>query len=236
MATLVREELRALIRPGVETREMDSFVEKRLAKLGGKPAFKGYRGYPACVCVSVNEEVVHGIPNQRKLLAGDLVSVDVGVEYKGFFSDTAFSSGAGETSGATSTLMQVTRAALWEGIGKAREGNHVSDISSAVQKFVEAAGFSVVREFVGHGIGRHLHEDPQIPNYGTPGHGMVLKAGQMLAIEPMVNEGGPAVRVLDNGWTAVAVDGCRSAHFEHTVLVTSGEPEVLTMAEGEARA
>ena len=236
MAALVREELRAMIRPGIETREMDSFVEKRLAKLGGKPAFKGYRGYPASVCVSVNEEVVHGIPGQRRLVAGDLVSVDVGVEYKGFYSDTAFSSGAGETSGATARLLTVTRAALWEGVRQAREGNHVSDISNAVQKFAEAAGFSVVREFVGHGIGRHLHEDPQVPNYGAPGQGMVLKAGQMLAIEPMVNEGGPAVRVLDNGWTAVAVDGRRSAHFEHTVLVTLGDPEVLTIGEGEARA
>jgi len=225
-----------MVRPGLETREMDAFVEKRLAKLGGKPAFKGYRGYPASVCVSVNEEVVHGIPNARKLAAGDLVSVDVGVEYKGFFSDTAFSSGAGETSGETANLMTVTRSALWEGIRQARAGNHVSDISNAVQKFVEAAGFSVVRDFVGHGIGRHLHEDPQIPNYGSAGHGMVLKAGQMLAIEPMVNEGGAAVRVLDNGWTAVAVDGRRSAHFEHTVLVTAGEPEVLTRAEGEALA
>jgi len=236
MAALVREELRGLIRPGIETREMDAFAEKRLAKLGGKPAFKGYRGYPACVCVSVNEEVVHGIPGQRKLVVGDLVSVDVGVEYKGFFSDTAFSSGAGETSKASLTLMSVTRSALWEGIRQAREGNHVSDISYAVQKYVEAAGFSVVRDFVGHGIGRHLHEEPQIPNYGVAGHGMVLKAGQMLAIEPMVNEGKPAVRVLDNGWTAVAVDGRRSAHFEHTVLVTSGDPEVLTLAEGEASA
>lgn len=225
-----------MIRPGIETREMDAFVEKRLSKLGGKPAFKGYRGYPACVCVSVNEEVVHGIPDQRKLVAGDLVSVDVGVEYKGFFSDTAFSSGAGETDAATASLMSVTRAALWEGIRQARAGNHVSDISNAVQKYAEAAGFSVVREFVGHGIGRRLHEEPQIPNYGMPGQGMVLKAGQMLAIEPMVNAGGPAVRVLANGWTAVAVDGRRSAHFEHSVLVTSGDPEVLTLAEGEALA
>jgi len=236
MAALVREELRSLVRPGIETREMNAFVEKRLAKLGGKPAFKGYRGYPASVCVSVNEEVVHGIPGQRRLAAGDLVSVDVGVEYKGFFSDTAFSSGAGEINGATATLMTVTRAALWEGISRAREGNHVSDISNAVQKFVEARGFSVVRDFVGHGIGRHLHEEPQVPNYGASGQGMVLKAGQMLAIEPMVNEGGAAVRVLDNGWTAVAVDGRRSAHFEHTVLVTQGDPEVLTLAEGEALA
>ena len=234
MASLVREELRAMVRPGIETREMDMFVEKRLAKLGGKPAFKGYRGYPACVCVSVNEEVVHGIPGTRKLVVGDLVSVDVGVEYKGFFADTAFSEGAGEIDHATRKLMSVTRAAFWEGVRQARAGNHVSDISSAVQRFVEAAGFSVVREFVGHGIGHRMHEDPQVPNYGMPGQGMILRAGQMLAIEPMVNAGGPAVRVLENGWTAVAVDGRRSAHFEHTVLVTTEEPEVLTLAEGEA--
>jgi methionyl aminopeptidase len=236
MASLVREELRAMVRPGLETRELDEYVEKRLAALGAKPAFKGYRGYPASVCVSVNEEVVHGIPGNRRLREGDLVSVDVGVEHGGFFADTAFSTGAGETDGVSKRLMDVTRSALWEGIGRARAGNRVSDISNAIQRFVEGAGFSVVREFVGHGIGRKMHEEPQIPNYGSPGQGLVLRAGQMLAIEPMVNEGGAAVRVMENGWTAVAVDGKRSAHFEHTVLVTGGEPEVLTEAEGEARA
>jgi len=225
-----------MVKPGIMTRELNEYFEKRLAGFGAKPAFKGYRGYPASVCVSVNEEVVHGIPGSRTLCRGDLVSVDIGVELGGFFADTAFSTGAGDTDEATKKLMEVTRGALWEGIGKARAGNRVSDISNAIQKFVEAAGFSVVREFVGHGIGRKMHEDPQIPNYGTPGQGMVLRAGQMLAIEPMVNAGGPAVRVLENGWTAVAVDGKRSAHFEHSVLVTEGEPVVLTLAEGEARA
>lgn len=225
-----------MIRPGISTRELDSYAEGRLAKLGVKPAFKGYRGYPACVCVSVNEEVVHGIPGSRKLAEGDLVSLDIGIEYAGFFADTAFSAGAGEVDKDTARLVQVTHDAMWEGISRARAGNRVSDVSCAVQRFVEAAGFSVVREFVGHGIGRSLHEDPQVPNYGVPGQGMVLRSGQMLAIEPMVNAGGPAVRVLENGWTAVAVDGKRSAHFEHSVLVTDGDPEVLTMAPGGARA
>jgi methionyl aminopeptidase len=234
MAARVREELRERIRPGIETRELDEFVVGRLGSLGGQAAFKGYRGYPASICVSVNEEVVHGIPGRRKLKAGDLVSVDLGVLFDGFYADTAVSVAAGAVDGEASRLMAVTLEALRAGIMAARAGRHVSDISHAVQVTAERAGFSVVREFVGHGIGRRMHEDPQIPNYGDPGRGQVLVEGQTLAIEPMVNEGVPGVRVLEDGWTAVTADGKRSAHFEHTILVRNGEPEVLTSLDGEA--
>jgi len=233
MAAQVREELRSRIRPGIETRELEEFVVGRLAQLGGQAAFKGYRGYPASICVSVNEEVVHGIPGHRALKDGDLVSVDLGVFYEGFYADTAFSQAAGKADAVTDRIMAVTREALVAGIAVARAGRHVSDISHAVQATAERAGFSVVREFVGHGIGRRMHEDPQIPNYGEPGRGQVLADGQTLAIEPMVNEGVPGVRVLADGWTAVTADGKRSAHFEHTVLVRNGDPEVLTSLDGE---
>ncbi|MEK7475513.1 MAG: type I methionyl aminopeptidase [Candidatus Coatesbacteria bacterium] len=232
MAARVRDELRERIRPGVETRELDDFVVGRLSQLGGQPAFKGYRGYPANICVSVNEEVVHGIPGRRVLKAGDLVSVDMGVLFEGFYADTAVSVVAGSADEASSRLMAVTLEALRAGIRAARAGQHVSDISHVVQVTAERAGYSVVREFVGHGIGRRMHEDPQIPNYGDPGRGQVLVEGQTLAIEPMVNEGVPGVRVLEDGWTAVTADGKRSAHFEHTILVRKGEPEVLTSLDG----
>jgi methionyl aminopeptidase len=182
----------------------------------------------------VNEEVVHGIPGRRKLKEGDLVSVDIGVLFDGFYADTAVSVEAGSVDQGGRRLMSVTREALRAGINVARAGRRVSDISHAVQGVVEKAGFSVVREFVGHGIGRHMHEDPQIPNYGEPGRGQVLVDGQMLAIEPMVNEGVPGVRILGDGWTAVTADGKRSAHFEHTILVRNGDAEVLTSLTGEA--
>ncbi len=210
------------------TRDLDAYAEERIGRLGARSAFKGYRGYPASVCVSVNEEVVHGIPGTRKLVEGDLVSIDIGILFAGFYADTAVCEPVGRIDDAGLKLIQVTQEALLAGIAQARAGRHVSDISHAIQVKVEGARFSVVREFVGHGIGRQMHEEPQIPNYGQPGSGLVLGEGQALAIEPMVNEGTPAVHLLEDGWTAVTVDGKRSAHYEHTVLVTDGVPEVLT--------
>ncbi len=234
LAAGLRDALMARLAPGVRTSELDRFAEEWLVARSAKSWFKGYRGYPATICVSVNEEVVHGIPGSRRLVDGDLVSVDVGVVFGGFHSDTAASAGVGTLDATGVKLLDVTRRALDAGIAAARGGARVGDISHAVQSLVEGAGFSVVRDFVGHGIGRGSHEDPQVPNYGVAGRGAVLVEGQALAIEPMVNEGGAAVRVLEDGWTAVATDGKRSAHFEHTVLVTGGAPEVLTLSTGEA--
>lgn len=235
LAAQVREELRKLLRPGVETRELDAYAERRITQMGARSAFKGYRRYPATVCVSVNEEIVHGIPGKRTLKDGDLVSIDIGVVSEGFYADTALCAPVGRVDAAGLTLIRVTREAMQAGIARARAGNHVSDISHAIQSHVEGAGLTVVREFVGHGIGRQMHEEPQIPNYGEPGKGLVLVCGQALAIEPMVNEGVAGVRVLEDGWTAVTADGKRSAHYEHTVLVTDGEPEILTENEGGER-
>lgn len=229
LAAQVREELRLMLKAGMETRELDAYAAARIERLGARSAFKGYRGYPATLCVSVNEEVVHGIPGKRRLNQGDLVSIDIGVIYDGFYADTAVCEPVGAADDAGRKLLRTTADALMAGIAAARAGRKVSDISHAVQSRVERDGFSVVREFVGHGIGRAMHEEPQIPNYGAPGRGMALVAGQALAIEPMVNEGQAAVRVLEDGWTAVTGDGKRSAHFEHTVLVTAGDPEILTL-------
>ena len=234
LAAELRDELMSRIAPGVRTGDLDRFAEEWLVAHEARSWFKGYRGYPATICISVNEEVVHGIPGARLLHEGDLVSVDVGVVFRGFHSDTAASAGVGTLDAAGGRLLDVTRRALAAGIAAARAGSRVGDISWAVLSLVEGEGFSVVREFVGHGIGRGSHEEPQVPNYGAPGQGSRLVEGQALAIEPMVNEGGAAVRVREDGWTAVATDGRRSAHFEHTVLVTGGEPDVLTRRAGEA--
>lgn len=223
------EELRSLIRPGVTTLDLEKHVEKRFALAGVKPAFKGYRGYPCCLCTSVNEEVVHGIPSVHRVLRnGDIISLDLGVIIEGFYGDSAVTVPVGEISPELQHLLRVTQDSLELAIAKVRLGNHLGDVSVAVQEHVEKNGFSVVREFVGHGIGRELHEEPQIPNYGRAGHGPLLKEGMVLAIEPMVNVGGAAIRVLDDNWTAVAKDGSYSAHFEHMVAVTSNGPEVLT--------
>jgi len=230
MAAQVRDELASLLRPGIATKDLDTYAEERIGRLGGKPAFKGYRGYPASVCVSVNEEVIHGIPGSRKIRDGDIVSLDLGVWYSGFYADTAICEPVGHVDLAALNLIRAAREAFEAGAAKVRVGGRVSDISHAVQVRAERDGFSVVREFVGHGIGRMMHEEPQIPNYGAPGQGLMLKAGQALAIEPMINEGSPAVRVLEDGWTTVTVDGRRSAHHEHTVLVTETGPEILTVA------
>lgn len=231
---IVADTLRALeeiVKPGISTKEMERFVEKMVRDRGAVPAFKGYRNYPSSVCTSVNDQVVHGIPSSVVLNEGDIVSIDLGVYLDGFYGDAAVTLPVGKVSPLAGKLIRVTKEALALGIGRARPGNRVSDISHAIQKHVEANGFSVVRSFVGHGIGRSLHEEPQVPNFGEPGHGPRLREGMTLAIEPMVNAGSYEVTVLDDGWTAVTADGSLSAHYEHTVAVTGNGPRILTKIE-----
>jgi methionyl aminopeptidase len=225
-------ELAAMTAPGVTTADLDQFAEARVRAAGAAPAFKGYRGYPATLCASVNDEVVHGIPSKRKLNEGDILSLDMGVLLDGFYGDSAVTVGVGRISTEAADLLRVTEEALQRGIDRVQVGARLSDIGNAIQRWVEAHGFSVVREFVGHGIGAALHEEPQIPNYGEPGRGPRLVEGMVLAIEPMVNAGRPAVKILSDGWTAVTRDGSLSAHFEHTVAVTSDGPLVLTALNG----
>jgi methionyl aminopeptidase len=229
MARGLLEELLERVQPGVSTIELEKYIERRITQLGARPAFKGYRGYPCCLCASVNSEVIHGIPSERSLEKGDILSLDLGVLLDGYYGDSAITVPVGEIPESTQRLLRVTQEALQLAIDKARLGNRLGDISATVQRYVEDNGYSVVREFVGHGIGRQLHEEPQIPNFGKPGHGPVLKQGMVLAIEPMVNAGGPAVRVLADNWTAVTADGALSAHFEHMVAVSRNGPDVLTM-------
>jgi methionyl aminopeptidase len=225
----VLEKMRAMVRPGISTKELDEFAETYTTKHHAKPAFKGYRGYPGSVCTSINDEVVHGIPSSsRKVREGDILSMDFGVVLDGYYGDAALTVPVGKIAPEREKLLRVTRESLERGIEKIRAGNRLSDVSAAVQEWVEKNGYSVVREFVGHGIGTKMHEDPQLPNYGTPGHGPRLQEGMVLAIEPMVNTGSPAVKVLDDDWTAVTADGSDSAHFEHTVAVTSNGPWILT--------
>ena len=214
--------------PGVTTKELDDFAESSILSQGARPAFKGYRGYPASVCTSVNEQVVHGIPSLIKLKKGDIISLDIGVQYKGFYGDAAVTLPVGSVSNQAMKLISVTEKALEAGMKRAVAGNRLSDISSAIQGCVEAEGFSIVRSFVGHGIGRELHEEPQIPNFGKPGEGPELRPGMTLAIEPMVNEGGWEVVILNDGWTAVTKDRSLSAHFEHTVAITKNGCNILT--------
>ncbi len=231
---LVAETLLALrerSRPGVETMELDRFAEAMLRERGARPAFKGYRGYPFTLCTSVNEEVVHGLPSERRLQEGDILSLDLGAIVDGYYGDAAITVPIGGISPEAKSLLQATQEALHRGIAQAAPGHHLSDISHAIQRHVESLGFSVVRIFVGHGIGKALHEEPQIPNYGLPGRGPVLKAGMVLAIEPMVNVGTHEVIILEDRWTAVTQDRSLSAHFEHTVVVTEDGPEILTRAE-----
>jgi len=230
-------ELRQVVVPGITTTDIDELAERRVREAGAEPAFKGYHGYPATVCASVNEQVVHGIPSSRPLVAGDIVSIDMGAKLDGFFGDCAVTVPVGAVSPQASELLRVTEEALFRGIDCVRPGARVSDIGAAVQQHVEAQGFSVVREFVGHGIGTSLHEEPQVANYGPAGHGPRLSEGMVLAIEPMVNAGKPAVKVLSDGWTAVTKDKSLSAHFEHTVVVTRDGREILTLlATEEVRA
>ncbi|MBI3322339.1 MAG: type I methionyl aminopeptidase [Candidatus Omnitrophica bacterium] len=228
----VIEAVRAKVKPGVTTVELDETARETIAKLGAQPAFKGYRGFPAHICTSVNEQVVHGIPSRRALKEGDIIGIDVGAVVEGYYGDAAVTVAVGKVSEQARELMRVTEEALERGIAMAKPGARLSDISHAVQAEVESHGFSVVREFVGHGIGTQLHEAPQIPNYGKPGYGVELKPGMVLAIEPMVTAGAAPVRVLEDGWTAVTVDGSLSAHFEHTVAIGEGGPEILTRHRG----
>ena len=227
----VLAELKAKVAAGVTTADLDALAEQRLVEAGAEPAFKGYHGYPATICASVNEQVVHGIPSKRPLVEGDIVSIDMGAKLDGFYGDSAVTVPVGHVSDDAARLLSVTEASLYKGLEAVKAGARVSDIGAAVQAHVEAHGFSVVREFVGHGIGTKLHEEPQIPNYGPAGRGPRLSEGMVLAIEPMVNFGKPAVKVLGDGWTAVTKDGSLSAHFEHTVVVTGNGCRILTNRE-----
>jgi methionyl aminopeptidase len=220
--------LRELVKPGITTEELDIYAETMTKERGADPAFKGYMGYPSSLCTSVNAEVVHGIPSDRVLEEGDLISMDFGVLYDGYYGDAAITVAVGEVSPVAERLMKATHEALYKGICEAKVGNRLGDISSAVQTHVENAGFSVVRDFVGHGIGRNLHEEPQIPNFGVRGRGIELKSGMVFAIEPMVNEGTYKVKVLKDGWTVITLDGKLSAHFEHTIAITENGPVILS--------
>ena len=231
VAGTVLDEIAAFIRPGVTTRQVDEFAAGCIQARGAKSAFLGYRKYPCHTCISVNEEVVHGLASDRELNFGDIVSLDVGVFYKGFVGDTARTLAVGGCGVAAQRLMDVTERALYEGIAVAITGNRVTDISRAVQNYVEGNGFSVVREFVGHGVGRAMHEEPQVPNFVDRKMNDKLRPGMTIAIEPMVNAGQAAVKILKDGWTVVTQDGSLSAHFEHTVLITDGKPEILTWPE-----
>jgi methionyl aminopeptidase len=226
----VLDTVREMVAPGVSTMDLERAAEKKIRELGAKPAFKGYYDYPCVLCTSVNQEVVHGIPSEKRMLKeGDIVSIDCGVVLDGYYGDSAITVPVGQAvTPELQKLLDVTRDSLYRGIDAMRIGNTIGDVGAAVQKLVEDNGFSVVREFVGHGIGTRLHEDPQLPNYGTPGHGTKLREGMVLAIEPMVNAGGPGVRVLEDKWTAVTEDGRPSAHFEHCVAVTKDGPLILT--------
>ncbi len=225
----VMERLSATVKPGMSTLEIDQDIEAFIAKQGARPAFKGYRGFPATVCISINEEVVHGIPSaSRRIKEGDIVGLDLGCIVEGYYADCAFTLAVGEIPASVQKLLDVTRESLDLAIKECWPGRRLSDVSHAVQSHVEAHGLSVVRAFVGHGIGRALHEEPQVPNFGDPGRGPQLKPGMVLAIEPMVTMGSWEVKILDDGWTAVTKDGSLAAHFEHTVAVTEDEPEVLT--------
>jgi len=222
--------LKDFIKEGIKTMELERLCEDRLRQYNKKvrPAFKGYNGYPYCLCISINDEVVHGMPDERILKRGDIVSLDFGIEYDGFYGDVALTEGVGDISEEAKKLLLITEESLYKGINETKEGNRLNDISYAIQHHVESAGFSVVREFVGHGIGRNLHEEPQVPNFGEKGKGIRLKKGMVFAIEPMVNMGNHKVYIKENGWTAATVDGSLSAHFEHTVAITDKGTEILS--------
>ncbi|HRY30603.1 MAG TPA: type I methionyl aminopeptidase [Elusimicrobiota bacterium] len=230
LAGQVLEKVGEAVRPGIKTKELDRLAEKFIRAAGGIPTFLGYRGYPACLCVSINEEVVHGIPDASRMLReGDIVSVDVGVTLEGFVGDTAATFAVGKVPAESQKLLDVTRECLRKGIEQARVGGRLGDVSHAIQEHAESRGYGVVRDYVGHGIGRQMHEEPVVPNYGSPRTGVRLEAGMTLALEPMITLGHWKVRVLDNGWTVVTQDGKRAGHFEHTVAITSAGPEILTL-------
>ena len=223
------QELREHVRPGVSTAALDAIAERTVLALGGLPAFKGYNGFPASTCLSVNDEIVHGIPNPARVLEeGDILSIDFGAIYQGYYGDSATTVAVGEISPKAKKLLAATEAALYEGIKRARAGSHLGEVSHAIQAYAEKEGFSVVRQYVGHGIGRQMHEEPQVPNFGPRGKGPILKAGMVLAIEPMLNTGTENTVLRPDNWTVVTADGGLSAHFEHTVAITSGDPEILT--------
>jgi methionyl aminopeptidase len=224
----VQGRLRQMVEPGITTLELDQEATSLFEKRGVKAAFKGYRGFPGNICTSINDEVVHGIPGRRKLKAGDVISIDMGAILDGYYGDAAITVPVGKITETAEKLLRVTEESLYCGIEAAQPGNNLNDIGASVQQHVESAGFSVVREFVGHGVGTALHEEPQVPNYGARGTGIRLKPGMVLAIEPMVNEGKPAIRILEDGWTAVTVDGKLSAHFEHSIAITEKGPVILS--------
>lgn len=229
IVALAHQEVKKHIKPGVTTLQLDQIVEKVVRDNDAIPSFKGYGGFPGSACTSINEQVVHGIPSKKvHLKTGDIITVDIGAQYKGYHGDSAWSYAVGEVSPEVSKLMEVTKESLFEGLKYAKAGNHLTDISHAIQVYAESFGYSVVREFVGHGLGQQLHEDPQIPNYGLPGKGPILKKGMTLAIEPMINMGRKEVRVLKDNWTAVTIDKKPSAHYEHSILITDGYPIILT--------
>jgi len=224
----ILNKIKEKVKPGIKTKDLNKLAEEIADKRGARPAFKGYRGFPYALCTSVNEEVVHGMPSDRVLVEGDIIGLDFGIYYKGFFGDAAVTLPVGKISHNAARLIEATKKSLHEGIAQARTGNRLGAISAAVQNTVEASGFSVVRDYVGHGIGKNLHEDPQIPNFGKKDRGIELKSGMILAIEPMVNENDYKVKVLQDGWTVVTVDGGLSAHFEHTVAITDDGPYILS--------
>lgn len=228
IVALVHQELKKVIQPGVSLLELDDFAEKLIRKAGGVPSFKGYGGFPGSICASVDEEVIHGIPSKRKLKEGEIISVDVGAFYLGYHGDAAFTAAVGTINEAKARLIAVTESSFFEGIKMAKAGKRLGDVSHSIEMVVLDAGYSVVQEFVGHGIGRELHEDPAVPNYGPPGRGPLLEPGMTLAIEPMVNMGGAGILVLEDGWTVITKDRQPSAHYEHTILITEDEPVILT--------
>lgn len=229
IVALAHQEVEKHVKPGVTTLELDQIVEKVIRKNGATPSFKGYGGFPGSACTSVNDQVVHGIPSNKVILKeGDIISIDIGAYYKGYHGDSAWTYPVGTIDDETRQLLEVTKQSLFEGLKQAKAGNRLTDISHAIQTYAESFGYSVVREFVGHGLGKQLHEDPQIPNFGPSGRGTLLKAGMTFAIEPMINEGRKEVKVLRDNWTAVTIDGKRSAHYEHSILVTEDECIIFT--------
>jgi methionyl aminopeptidase len=228
IVALTLQELQKAIKPGISTAELDAIADQFIREMGAKPSFKGYEGFPGSICTSVSEEVVHGIPGSRKLKDGDLVSIDIGAYYNGYHSDSAWTYPVGQIYDEAKRLLKVTEQALYLGIEQIKPDRRLSNISHAIQKHVEGEGFSVIREFVGHGVGRELHEDPDVPNYGPPNVGIRLKPGMVIAIEPMVNAGKRHIRILEDDWTVITADGKPSAHFEHTVAVTEDGYEILT--------
>jgi len=228
-------ELRRMIAPGVQTKELDEYAELRVKEMNAIPAFKGYRGYPASLCTSINEEIVHGIPSSRRLREGDIISIDFGVQYEGYYGDAAVTYPVGEITPKAKKLIKAAEEAFYKGMEQMKPGKRISDISSAIQSQVESQGFSVIRAFVGHGIGFSLHEEPQVPNFGPPGRGPKIKSGMVLAIEPMIAMGDWDVEILDDNWTAITRDRSLSAHYEHTVAITEKGPEILSLSDVEKK-